>query len=102
MIEGTMGGDGVARCLEEHRLASGSDPPEEAQLLVGQRATWGIVPELEEPAVDLANAIGELHPGIPGQALWSMSARMHIQNIAPLMASDGQPPSAGAGLAPSQ
>jgi hypothetical protein len=50
-----------------------------------------MVPELENPAVDFTDAIGELHPRIPGQAVGPVGRQVNVEDVAPRqsLTSDG-------------
>jgi hypothetical protein len=84
MIEGAVSGHRHILSLEQHRLSSRRDAPKQSQILVSQRAAGRIVPELQEPAVHFTDAIGELEPGIAGEAIGPVGRRVHVKDIAPL------------------
>ncbi len=64
MIKRQVGRHRASLGLEHDGLIGRGDLPEERKLLVGERAAGWLVPELEEAAVDFADATGELEPAV--------------------------------------
>jgi hypothetical protein len=64
MVKGEVRGGSPSLGLEHDGCVGCGDPPQQLELLVGQRAAGRIVPELETLTVDLADAVRQLKPDV--------------------------------------
>jgi hypothetical protein len=92
MVEGQVRRDGPSLRLEHDGCLPRSDPPQQLELLVGERAAGRVVPELETLTMDLADAVRQLKPDVARQGVRPEGGGVDVEDGSPFGGDSGVPP----------
>ena len=89
VVKGDVRRDRLTFRLEHDGRLCRGDPPQQPELLIGQRAAGRIIPELKAPAADFTDSIGEPEPGPPRQGIRPDGGRMYVEDRHPFARDTG-------------